>query len=71
MFAIAITDRSQKHIAEKYNDGVIPALGKDDPDNPSGEDTYYIVEDDGPNRIVTTDEFYGTDLWQKANVTVL
>jgi hypothetical protein len=57
MLAIHINETTQQYIADLYNEGVVPALGKDDP-GADDQDTYYIVtEDDRPNFIVRSDVF--------------
>ena len=58
MLVIHINDTTQQYIADYYNDGVVPQLGKDDPDA-NGEDTYFLVgANDEPNRIVTSETYY-------------
>ena len=58
MQAIEINESTQKLIAEKYNEGVIPLLRDEDPDNTSGESIYYIVHDSSPNEIVTAERYW-------------
>ena len=57
MIVIHINEATQQFIADKYNQGVVPLLSKDDP-TANGEDTYYLVMDHGPNDIVTSEHYW-------------
>ena len=57
MLVIHINETTQQYIADNFNDGVVPVLGKNDP-AAEGEDTFYLVKDDAPNEIVTASYYY-------------
>ena len=57
MRVIHINETTQQYIADTHNEGVVPVLGKYDP-NTNGEDTYYLVMDNAPNEIVTASYYY-------------
>ena len=58
MIAIAINETTKNWIAEKFNDGVVPLYGFDETGTYTGEDNYYIVNDNAPNEIVGCETFW-------------
>ncbi len=58
MLVIHINATTQNHIADTYNNGVIPEYGVVDGVQ-TGEDNYYLVtDDDTPNKVVSCVEYW-------------
>ena len=54
MYAVHINEHTQKWIGRTLNEGVVPELEGDS----YYTRAYYLVKDDGPNEIVSFDDFW-------------
>jgi hypothetical protein len=69
MLAIAINETTKNWIAKTFNAGVVPLYGFDETGTYTGEDNYYIVNDDSTTEIVGCETFW-TRLFDQADEVI-